>query len=95
MPCPKQLWITGRVCPHRKPKPEGSGLPIWQPWLNAKSAPKIIILDADFENIKIEMSNKELSNADIEKALKAEPRYKEIKPFWENSRFGLMLNIKK
>jgi len=69
------------------PNREGSGLPIWQPWLNAKSAPKMIILDADFENIKIEMSNKELSNADIEKALKAEPRYKEIKPFWENSRF--------
>ncbi|MBN1473433.1 MAG: carboxylesterase family protein, partial [Syntrophaceae bacterium] len=69
------------------PNSEGSGLPIWQPWSNAKGAPKTILLDADLENIKIEMSNKELTNADIEKALRAEPRRKEIKPFWDNSIF--------
>lgn len=69
------------------PNREGSGLTLWQPWSNAKGAPKTILLDADMENIKIEMSNKELTNADIEKALRAEPRKKEIKPFWDNSIF--------
>lgn len=69
------------------PNREGAGLPLWQPWSNAKGAPKTILLDADLENIKIKMSNKELTNSDIEKALRAEPRRKEIKPFWDNSRF--------
>jgi para-nitrobenzyl esterase len=69
------------------PNREGSGLPLWQPWSNAKGAPKTILLDADLENIKIEMSDKELTNSAIEKELRAEPRRKEIKPFWDNSIF--------
>ncbi len=69
------------------PNREGSGLPLWQSWSNAKGAPKTILLDANLENIKIEMSNKELTNADITKSLRAEPRKKEIKPFWDNSLF--------
>ncbi|MBN1474043.1 MAG: carboxylesterase/lipase family protein [Syntrophaceae bacterium] len=69
------------------PNREGSGLPLWQPWSNAKGAPKTILLDADLENTKIEMSNQELTNVDIEKALRAEARRKEIKPFWDNSLF--------
>jgi len=69
------------------PNRDSSGLPLWQPWSNAKGEPKTILLDADYENIKIEMSTTELTNADIEKALRKEPRRKEIKPFWDNSRF--------
>jgi carboxylesterase type B len=69
------------------PNREGSGLPEWKPWSNAESSPKTILLDADFNNFKIEMSMKELTNGAIEKALKAEPRQKEIQPFWDTSFF--------
>jgi len=69
------------------PNREGSGPPEWKPWSNAQSAPKTILLDADFNNLKIEMYSKELTEEDIEKALKAEPRAKEIQPFWDTSRF--------
>jgi para-nitrobenzyl esterase len=69
------------------PNREGSGLPEWKPWSNAESSPKTILLDADFNNFKIEISTKELTNGAIEKALKAEPRQKEIQPFWDTSFF--------
>ena len=69
------------------PNREVSGLPEWKPWSNVESAPKTILLDADFNNLKIEMSSKELTEEDIEKALKAEPRAKEIQPFWDTSRY--------
>jgi len=42
-------------------------------------------VDADFNNLKIEMSGKELTEEGIEKALKAEPRQKEIQPFWDTA----------
>lgn len=74
------------------PNRKGTGLPLWQPWSNSEGAPKTILLDADFENIKIEMSAQELTNAAIEKALNAEPRQKEIQPFWDNSRFRVLSN---
>ena len=60
------------------PNREGSGLHEWKPWSNIESSPKTILLDADFNNLKIEMSSKELTEEDIEKTLKAEPRAKEI-----------------
>ena len=69
------------------PNREGSGLPEWKPWSNIESSPKTILWDADFNNLKIEMSSKELAEEDIEKALKAEPRAKEIQPFWDTSRY--------
>ncbi len=71
------------------PNREGSGLPTWAPWSNIDGFTKSILLDADFVKPKIEMSRKELSNKEIEEALKAEPRAKEILPFWEASRFRL------
>jgi para-nitrobenzyl esterase len=67
------------------PNREESGLPEWKPWSNAEGSPKTILLDADFNNLKIEMSGKELTEEDIEKALKAEPRQKEIQPFWDTA----------
>jgi carboxylesterase type B len=63
------------------PNREGSGLSEWKPWSNVEGSPKTILLDAEFNNLKIEMSSKELTEEDIEKALKAEPRQKEIQPF--------------
>jgi len=69
------------------PNREGSGLPQWKPWSNAKGSPKTILLDADYKDLKIRMSGMELTEADIEKALKAESRQKEIQPFWDTSPF--------
>jgi para-nitrobenzyl esterase len=67
------------------PNRKGSGLPEWKPWSNAEGSPKTILLDADFNNLKIKMSEKELTEGDIEKALKAETRQKEIQPFWDTA----------
>jgi hypothetical protein len=67
------------------PNWEGSGLPQWKPWSNDKGSSKIILLDADYKDLMIKMSRNELTVADIEKALKAEPRQKEIQPFWDTS----------
>lgn len=69
------------------PNKEGSALPRWLPWSNAAGAPKTLALDADQEKAKITMGNTELTNDMIEAALKAEPRQKEIQPFWDNSPF--------
>jgi para-nitrobenzyl esterase len=69
------------------PNRDQSGLPKWSPWSNTKDQPKIILLDADLEKIKIAMSNIELTKPDIEAALKAEPRQKEIQPAWDKSPF--------
>jgi para-nitrobenzyl esterase len=69
------------------PNREGSGLPEWKPWSNTEGSPKTLLLDADFNNLKIEMSRKELTEADIEEALKKEPRVKGIQPFWDTSRY--------
>lgn len=69
------------------PNREGSGLPGWKPWSNIEGFPKTILLDADTKNLKIEISRKELTGEDIEKALKAEPRSREIQPFWDSSYF--------
>jgi para-nitrobenzyl esterase len=71
------------------PNREGSGLPEWKPWSNDEGSPKTILLDADFNNLKIEMSGKELHEEDIEKALKAEPRQKEIQAFWDTAIYKL------
>ncbi|OGP86970.1 MAG: hypothetical protein A2031_03915 [Deltaproteobacteria bacterium RBG_19FT_COMBO_43_11] len=74
------------------PNRKGAAIPLWEPWSNIEGTPKTILLDADFDNMKIQMSNKELTNADIEKALKMEPRQKEIQPFWDTSRFRVLSN---
>jgi para-nitrobenzyl esterase len=76
-----------QFCRTGNPNREGSGLPKWEPWSNLEGFPKTILLDADYNHLKIEMSRKELTGEDIEKALKAEPRAKEIQPFWDTSRF--------
>jgi para-nitrobenzyl esterase len=67
------------------PNRDKSGLPKWSPWSNIAGQPKTILLDADLEKIIITMSRKELKQEDIEAALKAEPRQKEIQPFWDAS----------
>jgi para-nitrobenzyl esterase len=67
------------------PNRNKSGLPIWSPWSNIKGQPKTILLDADLEKTKIAMTNIELTLGDIEAALKAEPRQKEIQPAWDRS----------
>jgi len=64
------------------PNRDKSGLPIWSPWSNIPNSPKSILLDADLEKVKITMTEKELKQEDIEAALKAEPRQKEIQPAW-------------
>jgi para-nitrobenzyl esterase len=76
-----------QFCRTGNPNREGSGLPKWEPWSNLEGFPKTILLDADYNNLKIEMSRKELTGEDIEKALKAEPRAKEIQPFWDTWRY--------
>jgi len=69
------------------PNKEGTGLPQWLPWSNAEGAAKTLALDADQQKAIINMGNIELTNDMIEKALKAEPRQKEIQPFWDNTPF--------
>lgn len=69
------------------PNRPDSGLPEWAPWSNIEGGPKCLLLDADFHKVKIGMSHKELTNALIEEALRAEPRFPEIRPFWESSIF--------
>ncbi len=65
------------------PNKNKSDLPRWNPWSNAKGAPKIILLSADREKAKITMSNSELTRKLVLDALKAEPRQKEIQPFYD------------
>ena len=69
------------------PNKDKSGLPKWSPWSNIKGFPKTILLDADLEKIKITMTRTELTEDAILEALKAEPRQKEIQPFWDASPF--------
>jgi para-nitrobenzyl esterase len=69
------------------PNKEGSGLPKWSPWSNIAGFPKTLLLDADLEKAKITMGRSELTTEAIEEALKAEPRQKEIQPFWDSSPF--------
>lgn len=69
------------------PNRDKSGLPKWSPWSNINGYPKTILLDADLEKYKITMSRSELTQEALEAALKAEPRQKEIQPFWDTSRF--------
>jgi para-nitrobenzyl esterase len=66
------------------PNREGSGLPRWMPWSNAEGRPKTLILNADFQSLKLQMSNQVLTEAMIEKDLQAEPRFKELKPVWDS-----------
>jgi para-nitrobenzyl esterase len=67
------------------PNRDQSGLPKWSPWSNIEGYPKTILLDADLEKYKIMMSRSELTQEALEAALKAEPRQKEIQPFWDAS----------
>ena len=41
----------------RTGNPNGEGLPNWYPWNNIKGKEKIIVLDADFENLRISYLN--------------------------------------
>ncbi len=67
------------------PNRDKSGLPKWSPWSNIQGFPKTLLLDADLEKAKITMSRSELTPEVIETSLKAEPRQKEIQPFWDGS----------
>ena len=67
------------------PNREKSGLPKWSPWSNISVFPKALLLDADLEKAKISMSRSELTQEALETALKEEPRYNELKPFWDRS----------
>jgi para-nitrobenzyl esterase len=67
------------------PNRQGSDLPQWKPWSNDKGSPKMILLDADYKDLRIKMSKEELTAAALEKALKAEPRQQEIQPFWDTA----------
>ncbi len=67
------------------PNREKSGLPKWSPWSNISVFPKALLLDADLEKAKISMSRSELTQEALETALKEEPRYNELKPFWDGS----------
>ncbi len=67
------------------PNKEGSGLPKWSPWSNIQGFPKTLLLDADLEKAKITMGRSELTQEMIEAALKAEPRQKDVQPFYNAS----------
>jgi para-nitrobenzyl esterase len=67
------------------PNRKGSGLPRWKPWSNGRWSSKVILLDADYDDLKIKMSGKELTEAEIEKDLQSERRQKEIQPFLDSS----------
>ncbi len=67
------------------PNREKSGLPKWSPWSNIQGLPKTLSLDADLEKAKITMGRSELTEEMLVEALKAEPRQKEIQPFWDAS----------
>ena len=69
------------------PNKQGSKLPKWSPWSNIQGFPKSLLLDADLEKTKITMGRSELTDEMIDAALKAEPRQKEIQPFWDQSPF--------
>jgi para-nitrobenzyl esterase len=69
------------------PNKDKSGLPKWSPWSNIQGLPKTLLLDADLEKAKITMGRSELTQEMIEAALNAEPRQKEIQPFWDASPF--------
>ncbi len=60
------------------PNEDGSFLPAWKPWSNEPGAPKGILLDAGFTDLKIAMSDRELTAEISKKALAAEPRAAEL-----------------
>ena len=67
------------------PNREGSGLSEWKAWSNEQNAPKSILFDADFDTVKIEMSDRELTREASKKALGAEARAQELEPLVEAS----------
>ena len=67
------------------PNRKGSGLPEWKAWSNEQNAPKTILLDADFDVVKIKMSNRELTREVSKKALAAEARAQEMEPLVKKS----------
>jgi para-nitrobenzyl esterase len=71
------------------PNKEGSGFPQWLRWSNAPDGPKTMALDADREKATFTMGRLELTNEAIEAALKAEPRQKDIQPFWDQSLYRI------
>lgn len=71
------------------PNRADSGLPQWDPWSNIEGFPKSLLLNADLEKAKIVQSRTELTNQDIEDALKEEPRQEEIQPFWDGSPYRI------
>jgi para-nitrobenzyl esterase len=68
------------------PNRGGTDLPEWKPWSNEQGAPKGILLDAGYTDLKIEMTDRELTTEISKKALAAEPRVEELTPLVEASR---------
>lgn len=67
------------------PNREDSRLTKWKPWANGDGDPKILLLNADYDELLIDTSNRELTNEIILKDLQEEKRVKELMPFWEAS----------
>ena len=63
----------------------GSKLPEWKAWSNEQGAPKGILFDAGYTDLRIEMSNRELTKELLKKSLAAEARTAELKPLVEKS----------
>jgi para-nitrobenzyl esterase len=51
------------------PNPPDSELPKWSPWTNEEGGPKCILLDADYEQAIIKMSNEELTEEKVKAGL--------------------------
>ena len=62
-----------------------SNLPEWKAWSNKQGAPKGILLDAGYTDLRIEMSDRELTRESSKKALAGEARAAELKPLVEAS----------
>ena len=62
-----------------------SKLTKWKPWSNGEGAPKTLLLNADYDELNLDTSDRELTNDIILKDLQDEKRAKELMPFWEAS----------
>ena len=79
----------------RTGNPNGTGLPVWNPWSNGEAEPKHIILDVDDDTqaLNLTMSSIELSKPGVESAMAGDPLCEEIKPIFENWYSFLSWNV--
>lgn len=69
------------------PNREGSGLPAWPAWSNEAGKPKSLLLDANLTSHEIRASSLEVTDAETEKSLKAEPMAEDLMPIWNKSTY--------